>query len=359
MLRDDSSLRRQLVMLRALTSRHYGLTVREMAQDAGVNEKTIRRDLERFRSVGFPLEEVAGEFGRKTWKIRSEGSHPSLSFSFDEAIALYLGRRLLQPLAGTVFCEAAQKAFQKIRTALGPKALDYLDQFSGLFHQTMIGVSAYESKAELIDNLMTATEDSKAIHILYQSERATEPAFRDVYPFGLIWHKAWLYLIAFDPQEDKLETYKVDRIEEVEVSQFPFRRPEGFSLSAHLASTFGIYQGNGEPTTIKVRFAPTVARYVLETKWPGCWQMEKQRDGSVLAEFRLSDTKEFRSWLFSFGAKAVVLEPEELRREIVEEVEKLLAAYSSLNKKTGQQVTQETDDPTVTGLFSPRKPRGR
>jgi predicted DNA-binding transcriptional regulator YafY len=174
---------------------------------------------------------------------------------------------------------------------------------------------------------MVGVEDGKATHILYQSERATEPAFRDVYPYGLIFHKARLYLIAFDPEEDKIKHYKVDRIEAVELSPFPFRRPDGFSLAAHLSTTFGVYQGDSEPTTIKIRFAPAAARYVLESKWPGCRRLTRQRDGSVLAEFHLSNTPEFRSWLLSFGAKALVLEPEQLRREIAEEIHALCAVY--------------------------------
>src|SRR4051812_5943543 len=105
---EEPPLRRQWILLKALASRHYGLTVRGMAAEVGVSEKTIRRDLDTFRSVGFPLEETVGEYGRKTWRIKEDGNHPPLSFSFDEAIALYLGRRLLEPLAGTLFWEAAQ-----------------------------------------------------------------------------------------------------------------------------------------------------------------------------------------------------------------------------------------------------------
>src|SRR5262245_58675169 len=98
---EEPSLQRQWILLRALASRRLGLTVREMARELGVTEKTIRRDLARFSRVGFPLEESVGEIGRKTWRIVPAGTQPPLSFAFDEAAALYLGRRLLEPLAGT------------------------------------------------------------------------------------------------------------------------------------------------------------------------------------------------------------------------------------------------------------------
>jgi predicted DNA-binding transcriptional regulator YafY len=337
MLRDEPPLRRQWNFLRSVMSRRHGVTVREMAAELCVTVKTIRRDLDTFRALGFPVEETVGEFGRKTWRIESSGNHPALSFNFDEAIALFLGRRLLDPLAGTMFWDAAQSAFRKIRAALGKPTLVYLEKFASGFHNKVFGAHDYSAKSELIDLLQIAIEDHKAAHILYQSERATEPAYRDVYPYGLIYyqHRSSLYLVALDPLEDKVKNYKVDRIEAVDVSQFPFQRPPGFDPAAHLASTFGVYVSEGETETMKVRFAPSAARYVREARWHPSQQLTNQRDGSLVAEFQLSSTEEFRSWVLSFGSKAVVLEPEWLRAEIADELRKLFVAYEPHDSPPG------------------------
>ncbi len=115
----DSPLIRQWILLRTLCARHYGSTVTEMAEEVGVSAKTIRRDLETFQAAGFPLVEAVEDFGRKKWHIDPAKNQPGMSFAFDEAIALYLGRRFLEPLAGTVFWEAAQRAFKKLRARLG------------------------------------------------------------------------------------------------------------------------------------------------------------------------------------------------------------------------------------------------
>src|SRR4051794_25781757 len=188
-MRDDSSLRRQWILLKSLSASRLGLTVREMAAEVGVNEKTIRRDLDSFQRVGFSLEETVGEFGRKKWKISGHENQPPLSFTFEEAASLYMGRRLLDPLAGTLIGDAAQTAFRKIRASLGQPALKYLESFRHFFHETAFGASSYTSKSEVIDELTRACEEQKAVHILYQSDRATEPAFRDVYPYGIAHHR--------------------------------------------------------------------------------------------------------------------------------------------------------------------------
>ena len=191
----QSALIRQWILLRALCARGCGATVKELAEELGVGEKTIRRDLETFQTVGFPLVETVEQFGRKKWHIDPAKTQPGMCFAFDEAISLYLGRRFLEPLAGTVFWEAAQRAFRKIHASLGKGALKYVDQFATMFHQTMVGVSDYSKKADLIDDLMVAIEERRAVFITYQSLRATEPVTYDVYPLGLTYHRGSLYLV--------------------------------------------------------------------------------------------------------------------------------------------------------------------
>ena len=81
-----SPLVRQWTLLSSLCARHQGMTVREMAEEAGVNEKTIRRDLEAFEQAGFPLEETVCAHGLKKWRIDPQRNRPGLSFAFDEAV---------------------------------------------------------------------------------------------------------------------------------------------------------------------------------------------------------------------------------------------------------------------------------
>lgn len=171
-----SPLVRQWTLLRALSRRRDGLTVKEMAEELGVSQRTIRRDLETFQQVGFPIRQTTGEFGRKQWHLAASRDAPELSFAFDEAIALYLGQHLLEPLAGTVFWEASRRAFRKIRASLSTPALRYIDLFAPLFHQTARGTSDYSKKAEMIDRLVQATEERRQTFITYRSLRAQDGA---------------------------------------------------------------------------------------------------------------------------------------------------------------------------------------
>jgi proteasome accessory factor B len=297
-----------------------------MATEMGVAEKTIRRDLLLFQNLGFPLEEESGDFGRKTWKMDGSRQLP-IACTFDEAVALHMARQFLEPLAGTYFWEAALDIFGKIRASFSEKALDYLNQFHMLFHHATVGSCDYSKKACVIDDLSQAIRAEIAVHIVYQSQRATEPATRDVHPYALVYYRHSLYLVAYAPEHDAIRHYKVDRIESVDVrSQFPFRKPADFNINDHLAGSFGIFHGDDD-IAVTVRFLPTVARYVEEKQWHRSATYERRRDGSLIARFRLSTVEEFKSWILSFGPNAIVLEPASLRERIARELEAMLNQY--------------------------------
>jgi predicted DNA-binding transcriptional regulator YafY len=323
---EDPSLTRQLILIRTLCGRRFGVTVKDLARELGVTERTIHRDFDRLKRCGYSLTETTEDHGRKTWQVANDGKLPPLTFTYDEAAVLYLARPLLEPLAGTLFWQAAHRAMRKIRATLSKPALEYLDRFPTLFHSTTNGFGNYSSKAGIIDELSIAIEDRKAVHITYQSQQATEPATRDVYPYGLLRHKGSLYLDAFAPEHERVRRYKIDRIVEIEVSSFIFQRPSDYDIAAQLARSFGIYDGDDDVTVI-VKFLPAVARYVQESNWHASQVLTPQRDGSLLARFQLSSTVEIKSWVFSFGANAVVIEPEALRAEIAGELEQLIKVY--------------------------------
>lgn len=334
-----SPLLRHWSLLTALASRQRGMTIREMADDSGVSTRTIRRDLISLQSLGFPLRETVSDHGRKHWRLGPGHSSPAMSFNWEEAAALYLGRHLLKPLAGTHLWSGAQSALRKIRATLGEPTLRYLEKMADAFHYTTIGHSDYARKSDVIDRLMIAIEDRRIAFITYQSLNATEPATRDVYPFGIVYHRGSLYLVALAVEHDEVRHYKVDRIEQVELDNLRFIRPDDFSIEQHLADSFGIYQGDGKPQQIRVRFSSEVARYVEESHWHESQQLTTDRDGSLIFSVTLNSTEEIGRWILSFGAKAEVLEPASLQRKIIVELRGSLRQYGSTSPHESRRTT--------------------
>ncbi|HEX3659116.1 MAG TPA: WYL domain-containing protein [Pirellulales bacterium] len=327
-MHDASPLLRQWSLLRAIAGDRES-TVKSLAAATGMSEKTIRRDVSLLRCVGFPIEERSGDYGRKTFFLNRPHT-PALEFTYDEALALYLCRRASTGFGGTFVEQALAVAFRKIETSLGRRAAKYVDTMLARIVQTQLG-GDYAGKAELLDRLFIAIEEDRAVFLTYQSQRSTEPVTYDVYPYRVIEHRGSLYLFGHSPDHGEPRTWKVDRITDVGLTDIHFQRPDDAQLNAQLSGNFGIFSGKGD-IAVRIHFAPTAARYVNEKRMHASQRVALQPDGSALVEFQLSSLVEIKSWILSFGPAAEVLEPEELREEILADLQALQSMYRTGKK---------------------------
>ena len=219
-----------------------------------------------------------------------------MTFDFCEVLALYLGRSLLEPLAGTVIWDSAQSAFRRIKASLKEPALEYLGKLSTLIHRTSFHNSDYGLKAEQLDELVVAIEDRLITHITYQSARSTEPVTYEVYPYGLIWHRGSLYLVAHSRDHDELRNFKLNRMSTVALETLKFQKPPDFKLEDYLKTSLGVFRSDGPVRNVRIRFSPKVACYVQEHHWHHSQILTPHKDGSLLAEFQLAALEEVKGW---------------------------------------------------------------
>ncbi|QDU61033.1 hypothetical protein Pan216_18860 [Planctomycetes bacterium Pan216] len=321
---------RQWTLLTLLSRRRVGVSVREAATELAVGDKTIRRDLAVLLKAGFPITESTGKFNRKRWRISTSEEYPAISLQFDEALALYLGRHSLQPLAGTYFWDATQRAFRKLRASLTDDVVEHLDRLAPRLHHVLPGASDYSDKANLIDDLLVAVEDCRQVLIDYQSLRATEPVTYAVNPLGITFHQGSLYLIAHSLDHKEIRTFKVDRVGSVERTDLPFPRPDDFNLERFYEKTFGVFRGKSEVTVV-VRFTGWAARHVIERTWPSCRDIGRRADGSVVATFVVNATEELKTWILGFGANARVSSPANFREDVSNELAAALNGYQTFD----------------------------
>ena len=326
---DKNAMFRQWRVLNIVSLHEDGITVKDLATQFSASQRTIQRDLELLQSVGFPLDASTGAHGRKRWRC-SAGLIPTINLNLTEAAAIYLGRKLMEPLAGTDLWVGAQEAFQKFECAFDERTHKYLDKLAQEFHITRFGTGDYSNYSEIIDTLMMAIEDRKVVTLAYQSQQTTEPAERDVHPYQLIYHLGNLYLVAWAVEHGEFRNYKVDRISnaQVDLKSLPFV-PVPFELDQYLVGSFGIYRGKRKPTKVQVLFQPSVVRYVEEKHWHESERLTRQPDGTLLAEFVLTSFGEVKSWVLGFGPQARVLEPAELIQQIRDDLAKTAERYQS------------------------------
>jgi predicted DNA-binding transcriptional regulator YafY len=300
-------------------------TVATLADHFQTSTKSIRRSIEDIRRCGIDVTETAGPHNKKSYMI-SNRELPLISLAFDEALAVFLARVSLSAFEGCGLSEAAKSAYEKIRRSLGNLEVDYLDRILPRVHSTQL--SPHTSQNEFTDLILIAIEDRKAIEIKYLSAKSTQPLAYEIHPYGLAEHRGSLYVVGHSCHHHEIRTWKLDRMSSVEFLKHRFPAPLHFDLSEFFGDAFAVVTGK-EDWLIRIGFNQEATQFIGEKKFHRSQQVERHADGTSTVSLRLNSLLEVKSWVLSFGAKAKVLEPQQLIDDIKRDIASLTSSYHS------------------------------
>jgi proteasome accessory factor B len=120
--------------------------------------------------------------------------------------------------------------------------------------------------------------------------------------------------------------YAVERFRSVEMTEDGYEYPKGFDPVRRLESTFTIFDEE-TPTTFRIRFSAGQAKYIGERRWAKGQKIEKEADGSIIFTMTTMGRWDVIRWLLSYGAEAELLEPKDLRKEIIGVLQRSLGTY--------------------------------
>ncbi len=103
-----------------------------------------------------------------------------------------------------------------------------------------------------------------------------------------------------------------------------------YSFAARFRDTFSAFVSEAA-AIVKVRFTKRIAPYIRESLWHWSQQITPLPDGGILYEVQVSYPKEVAWWAMSWGSEAEVLEPQELREYVADEVRKMAAVYGCIS----------------------------
>ncbi len=147
-------------------------------------------------------------------------------------------------------------------------------------------------------------------------------------PLGLVYYsrlRQW-YLVAL--ADSMIKTYNLSLLEGIKELSKTFIYPPDFSLNAWLAPRWGMEFGN--PMRVKVRFinrSQTLAKVRKDVAHRQCVLKEENGGKTLLYEDTVIGENEFMAWILGFGSAAEVLEPIEIRNQIIARVQASLANY--------------------------------
>ena len=291
-------------LLRTLQTRGQGLTLRELAEEYEVSQRTVQRDFEVLQEMGFPIDHQEDEYGKRFWRLPHDFFKTGpLVLSLTEALSLHLAEHLFEPLAGTLFADGLANVRDKIRSQIPAKALEYFRGLDETVYVRRTGVTDYSGHAATIRTLTDATQRSHSVEVAYESLWRGERYTTLFDPYGLVYYEGDLFLVGRSHKADAIRIFKVTRIAAATLTDRPFERPANFRLEEHFRNTFGIVRSGGRPVEVVVRFTGPAAALVEERVWHESQRTEwlaaehtlfEELDGernALLAKFRLGEPR--------------------------------------------------------------------
>ena len=202
----ESSAR--LLALLGLMQSRRDWTGPELAERLGVTDRTVRKDVDRLRLLGYPVDAVRGPHGR--YRLGVGASLPPLLLDEEEAVAVAVGLRAATGITGIE--ETSARALAKLDSVLP----HHLQRQVSAMHQAVIrgpentgsNVEDPVVDAALLTALAAAIRDHVEVRFDY---RGSDPADRrQVEPYRLVsWQRRW-YLVAREAHTDSWAPYRVD-----------------------------------------------------------------------------------------------------------------------------------------------------
>lgn len=314
----------KLVRLVEWMQRRGGVRVHDIEATLELDPRTLRRYLADLRDMGLPVQEEGRADDRVVY-LEPSYRRAGIQLTLGEMISLRFGRTLFDFLEGTGFATDIDQAIDRLEPTVSRANAEMVQDFDRTFLAVPEHAKSYAAGAEIVDEMISALLYGNPADAEYR--RARGQARRYVLePYTMAIYRQGLYLFARDVEEDRVKTFAVERfIGFARRRRDKFVRPAAWDPRSFVADAFGIMAG--PPRTVVVRFAPDVAEYIRERRWHRSQGLVGRPDGSVEVLLRCALTPELRQWILGFGADAEVLEPEELRTEIRDALERAAARY--------------------------------
>jgi predicted DNA-binding transcriptional regulator YafY len=176
----------------------------ELAERLEVSARTVRRDIERLRRLGYPVESLTGPAGG--YRLRAGSAMPPLLLDDDEAIAIAVGLRTAARSSVTGIDETAVRALVKLEQVLPAQLRRRVGALgAATFTPAVVGPTVDPQDLTVI---AAACRDSECIRFGYRSRDGTESR-REVEPHALVNHGRRWYLVAWDRRREDWRTFRI------------------------------------------------------------------------------------------------------------------------------------------------------
>lgn len=199
----------RLLRLLSLLQAHRDWSGTDLADRLGVTPRTVRRDVDKLRDLGYPVNANRGTGGG--YQLGAGAELPPLLLDDEEAVAVAVGLRTAAGHGVEGIGETSVRALAKLEQVL-PNRLRRRVSAIGAFTVPMLrGADDSAVDPAVLTELAAACRDTERLRFAYRTHGG-EASRRTVEPYRLVCTERRWYLVAWDPDRADWRTFRVDRI---------------------------------------------------------------------------------------------------------------------------------------------------
>lgn len=180
-----------------------------LAERLDVSLRTVRRDIDRLRELGYPIAAVKGPDGG--YRLSAGTDLPPLLFDDDQAVALTVALQIAATTAGSGVAEAAARALHTIRQVMPARLRHRIDAVRVTAVDRPSSRPAAPVDGQVLAAISAAAQAHEILRFDYGADSTAKPPRRAEPHHVITWDGRW-YLVAFDLDRDDWRTFRIDRI---------------------------------------------------------------------------------------------------------------------------------------------------
>ncbi|MED4751965.1 YafY family protein [Brevibacillus choshinensis] len=308
---------KRLMELMMTVNRKRKFTVKELAQEFGVSQRTILRDLQELSELGVPLYSEVGPHGG--YQVLKERILPPIAFSEEEAVAIFFAIHALRHYSSLPFETEASSALRKFYQYMPNDIRDRIDQMK---NRVDFVTPTRQVSSPHLAILLEAAIQQKVLLIDYESR--DKPSKREIQPIGIYTRNGLWYCPAYCYQSDEIRVFRCDRIH------------SAIDSESQPMDLRDIHLGNRESDRKGVQVGGTLFAELTKEGVQACeaehWlvpMLHVRQDGTGWVEGYLpkSDILFFTKFFIGLGKEVTVMSPTELLDEIRRNLTELMMKY--------------------------------
>lgn len=200
----------RLLRLLSLLQAHREWTGADLAERLGVTPRTVRRDVDRLRELGYPVNASPGTGGG--YQLGAGAQLPPLLLDDDEAVAVAVGLRTAAGNGVEGIGEASVRALAKLEQVLPGRLRGRVSALNEFTVPMLRGPGRDTVDPAVLTDLAAVCRDGERLRFGYRDHAGTVSR-RSVEPHRLVCTERRWYLVAWDLDREDWRTFRADRIE--------------------------------------------------------------------------------------------------------------------------------------------------